>query len=145
VPGSVQLLEHGEVTTSASETIDGIAAASSLTDGQYCYELRVPLALLARELAEDAATYPASVSLGLEIGGLTTDERQQQRRHSGSPGGGFTMNLGGVRIGRGGDARGGRGERSGGPGHGSAGRDEMAIVHGPALEPVWLTVKLPSG
>jgi len=154
MPGKVQLLDEDEVTTRDGETSGQLAAASTIADEQFCYELRVSRSLIAGRLAEDAPTGLQKLSLGLEIGGLTTAERQEHRKHRGSSGGGFGMSMGGGgmrlgmggggRGGMGGDDRGGMGGREGGPPDGR----EMGETPRPpeyARETVWLTVKLAPG
>ncbi len=121
--GERELPEGGE---------DGWAAASSVVEGVFTYEVRIPLAAVGGRFAERGGAEERELRLGLEIGGLTEEEQDRLRDEirSRREGGGFQGAFGGRGRPGGGMAGSGRGGRA----------DVRRSLEG---ETTWLRVTLP--
>jgi hypothetical protein len=123
-PGTLTIVRPDDTESRPESGADGLAAASAVTDGSYCYELRIPLAMIPG-LAAPKAGAKLTMSLGVQIGGLSESERKAMKekageRHEGKGGGGEGGFEGGGGYGDGGGYTAGRSYR-GGPRPGGSG------------------------
>ena len=132
--GALEVLRDGVVdeVIASGAVPDGLAAAAAVADGVFAFELRVPLAELARSGVATGAGAAAGgatrAAVGFQMNGMTGAERETMRERMRS-GGGFGGGFGGGRGGPGGDL----------PGGGMPGGPEGRTRGG---ETVWVDVEL---
>jgi len=145
--GALEVLRLGVVdeVIESGAAPDGPAAACAVVDGVFAFELRAPLADLARNgVATGAgavAGSPARIAVGFQMGGMTRAERDaaRERMHAGGrPGGGPPAGIGG-----GGFAGHGGPPGGGGPGGGPGDRGGGWSGRERGGETVWVDVELP--
>jgi len=146
-PGNIAVVRGGGSDLRPETREQGPAATSAVTDGLYCYEIRIPLTEIPGFTAGADAEGVTTVSLGIQLGGPTFAGRGRgpagrdgSSGGMGGPGGGIGGPGGGM-GGRGGmGGMGGRGGEMGAPGGMGGGRGQRPEVK-PA-EPIWVTLEL---
>lgn len=77
LPGELTVVRMGEKESMDEGGTDGLAAASSIEDGVFCYELRVPFSEIGGKVAATSAGKQREIALGVLIGGLTEAEEKE--------------------------------------------------------------------
>ena len=125
-PGRIMIIQGDQKTERDESSFDGPAAGSTYQNGVFCYEFRLPIPISA-ELGE-------KLRLGLELGGISDEDRKAMMQE-----------MGGMR-GRGGRRGGGMGGRPGGmggrPGGGMRGGGRPSGGFGFEKQEIWFTVIL---
>jgi len=153
-PGDLTIITYGVKEIVPEGLPTGPTAASSVNEGIFCYEFRIPMAHIGGKLADVSPTRKRKVAVGIQIGGTTDAERESissalqdslGRRGAGGPSGGppGSGGIGGISGGGLGGHGGGSGRRppSGGqpPGGGTDRGDTKSRLN-PKIE--WLTIEL---
>ena len=76
VPGDITVVRMGEMETYPEENDAGPSAASAVTEGNYCYELRIPFAEMGGKIADAPAGKKRQLAIGVLVGGLTKAEEK---------------------------------------------------------------------
>lgn len=111
-PGKIMIIKGDEKTEHASTEFQSPAAASTIENGVFCYEFKLPLML--SDISDK------EIKLGLELGGTDSNEASGGEM-GGGPGGGMGGPGGGMGGGPGGGMGGPGGGMGGGPGGGMGG------------------------
>jgi len=124
--GRITIIQGDEKTERDESSFDGPAAGSSYQNGVFCYEFRLPIPISV-ELGK-------KLKLGLELGGISDEDRKAMMQElGGRPGGGIG--------GRPGD-RGGRPGGMGGRPGGMRGRERPSGGFGFEKQEIWFNVLL---
>ncbi len=110
VPGRLTVIRMGFKEPTAENSADGPAAESKYAGEHYCYELRIPFADIGGRIAEAAQSKNRKIAVGVEIGGLTSAEREMIRSAKRARGDDIDKRPSGVTGGTFGARRGGTGE-----------------------------------
>ncbi|RLE20491.1 MAG: hypothetical protein DRJ61_14350 [Acidobacteria bacterium] len=146
IPGQLTVIRMALKDTGGEDNPDGPSAASSYSEGSFCYELRIPFAEIGGKVAETDPSKKRKIAIGIQIGGLTKAEKEMRRAQSAmrEP----TDDMGGMGGGRGGKGTGGGGRgggmgggRGGGTGGGRGDGGSRYLDFDPKIE--WLSLTLP--
>ncbi len=101
-PGMIIIFQGEEKIERNENTLEGPAAGSTYENGVFCYEFKMPIPI-STELGK-------KIKLGLELGGMSDEDRRaMMKQMGGRPGGGMGGRPGGI-----GGRPGGMGRRPGG-------------------------------
>jgi hypothetical protein len=76
VPGDVTVVRMGETESYPEDNEVGPSAASAVTEGNYCYELRIPFAEMGGKIATANPGKKRQLAIGVILGGLTKEEQK---------------------------------------------------------------------
>ncbi len=138
-PGMLEVISGDTVETFTEQNKSGPQASSKFSDGIYCYELSLPLAIIDERFLLMSENDARDLQVGVEIGGMSTSERKEMNDQMQSAHG----NSGGQMGGRGSGGTGGRGGGRGGMGSGGGsrggGRNVQRLMEG---ETIWINVEI---
>lgn len=136
--GIFTLAKNDSITGISIDEIAGFEAVAAMKDNMYCYEFTVPLSLREGLLFSLDASGKREIKIGLEISGMSEEEKERIKEEMaskrGSSGSGGSGMRGGGMKGGGGKGMRGNGMRGGGP--------QMPDMDG---EEYWITVNLATG
>lgn len=139
-PGNIAVVRGGESDLRPETREQGPSATSAVSDGLYCYELRIPLAEIPGFTGGSDAKGITTVSLGIQLGGPAFAGRGRGPAGRGGSSGGMGGPGGGMGGRRG---MGGMGGRDGGMGEpGGMGGDRGQRPEVKPADPVWVTLEL---
>lgn len=138
VPGRIFIIEGDQKTERDEIALEGPVAGSAYNDGVFCYEFKLPIPIGIKNGKE--------LKVGLELGGLSKEDRAAMRQEMGEmPGRGERTDGGEPPDGDMGGRPGGRSGRPGGMGGrpgGMRGGEGPAGAQGYEKQEVWFTVVL---
>jgi hypothetical protein len=77
LPGELTIVRMGETAMFDESDAGGVAAASAINDGVYCYEFRVPFSEVGGKVAAASAAKERKLAVGIVLGGLTKAEEKE--------------------------------------------------------------------
>ncbi|MCU0644319.1 MAG: hypothetical protein MUC94_08650 [bacterium] len=137
-PGRIFIIEGDQKTERSEIALDGPVAGSAYDNGVFCYEFKLPIPMGIKNAKE--------LKLGLELGGMSKEDRAAMRQElGGMPGRGERSDDGERPDGEMGGRPGGRGDRPGAMGArpgGMRGGERPTGAQGFEKQEVWFTVAL---
>lgn len=137
-PGRIFIIEGDQKTERSGIALEGPVAGSAYNDGVFCYEFKMPIPMGIKNGKE--------LKVGLELGGMSKEDRAAMRQEMGGmPGRGERPEGGQPPDGDMGGRPGGRGGRPGGMGGrpgGMRGGELPPGAQGFEKQEVWFTVVL---
>ena len=134
-PGRLTVIRTGIKDSIDEAGPGGLGASSHYGDENFCYEFRVPFADIGGKVADSEPSAKRQVAVGIEIGGLTSAEREMLRSVKRDRGDDIDKRPSGVTGGT-------FGARRGGPG--KAGSQDLESRWHMEAEIHWLVMTLPS-